>query len=186
MSHFVSRLLPRAGVTGCRWPAAALLLGSCLCWSAPAGADTALAVELSYDDAVDSGDDGIGLDVLFGPRFDLVLLTLGTEIGGGIHDFSGGVDPAVYRAVVGARLGLGAIVRPSVYTHFGVGHLRYETLGGRESRTGLAGDVGIALDFTVLPLLNLGVHYSYNGVFASDDEPAFDWTQLGAHAVLVF
>lgn len=176
MSHFTSRLLP----AGC------LLLGSSLCWSASARADTALAVELSYDDALDSPADGIGLDVLFGPRFDLAVLTLGTEIGGGIHDFSGLGDVAVYRAVVGGRLGLGAVVRPSVYTHFGVGYMRYDALGGRESRTGLAGDVGLAVDFTVLPLLNLGVHYSYNVVVASDSEPAFDWTQLGAHAVFVF
>jgi len=185
MSHVTSRLLPRAARS---LPAVAgtLLVGSCLCWSAPARADNALAVELSYDDAVDSNADGFGVDVLFGPRFDLTLLTLGTEIGGGFHTMTGRLDPTVYRAVVGARLGLGAIVRPSIFTHIGLGYMRYDTLSDREGRTGFAADVGAALDFTVLPLMNLGAHFSYNSVSGSSGQPAFDWLEFGAQAVFIF
>ena len=185
MNHFTSRLLPR---TALAWPAAAgtLLVGSCLCWSVPARADTALAAEVSYDDAIDSNASGIGFDVLFGPRFDLTLLTLGTEIGGGFAAMSGRLDPTVYRGVVGARLGLGAIVRPSIFAHIGLGYMRYDTLGDREGRAGFASDVGAAIDFTVLPLMNLGASFSYNNVAGSNSQPAFDWLGFGAHAVFVF
>jgi hypothetical protein len=114
-------------------------------------------------------------------------LTLTTELSGGFHDFSGELDPTVYRGLAGGRLGVGVIIRPSVFAHIGVGHLRYDDPfgDGRDGRTNLAGDLGAALDFTILPLVDLGVQASYNTVAGDDDNDAFEWLQAGAHITFV-
>jgi len=169
--------------------AAALVV--CLSWSGSASASNTVGVDLSYNDAVgDSGtNSGAGVDVFFGPRMDLGLVALTTELDAGFHDFGGSADPTVYRGMAGGRLALGAIIRPSVFAHIGVGHLRWNDFPGadvRDSRTALATDLGAALDFTVLPLVDLGVQLSYNAVTASSSEPAFEWMQAGAHVIFVF
>jgi len=152
-----------------------------------AAADTVVGVDLNFNDGI-AGDDassGAGVDVFFGPRLDLAILTLTTELSGGFHDFGGDLDPTVYRLLAGGRLGIGAIIRPSVFAHLGVGHLRFdEPIGdGRDGRTDVAGDVGAALDFTILPLVDLGIQGSYN-VVAGGEEP-FEWLQAGAHVTFV-
>ena len=160
-------------------------------WPRSAAADTVVGVDLNFNDAIteDNDDDaetGAGVDVFFGPRLDLTLLTLTTELSGGFHDLGGDADPTVYRLLAGGRLGLGAIIRPSVFAHLGVGHVRFDNLlGGRDGRTHLAGDVGAALDFTLLPLINLGIQGSYNAVAGNDDEQAIEWLQAGVHVTFV-
>jgi opacity protein-like surface antigen len=153
----------------------------------PAAAETTLGVDLSFNDTVDQADTdaGAGVDIYFGPRLDLAIVTLTTELSGGFHDFGGALEPTVYRGLAGGRLGVGLGVRASVFAHVGVGHLRYDDLlgPGRDGRTNLAGDLGAALDFTVLPLIDVGVHASYNLV-AGGDEP-FEWLQAGAHVIFV-
>jgi len=127
-------------------------------------------------------------DIFFGPRMDLGLVALTTELDAGFHDFGGVVEPRVYRGMAGGRLSLGAVIRPSVFAHIGVGHLRWNDFPGdtRDSRTNLATDLGAALDFTVLPLVDLGVQLSYNAIASGSGEPAFDWMQAGAHVIFVF
>lgn len=159
-------------------------------WPRSAAAQTTLGIDLSFNDAVDQSDTdaGAGIDVYFGPRLDLAILQLTTELAGGYHDFGGQLEPTVYRALAGGRLGVGFGIRPSVFAHLGVGHLRYdEVLGtGREGRTNFAGDLGLALDFTVLPLVDLGIQGSYNLVAGGEDEDAFEWYQAGVHVTFVF
>lgn len=152
-----------------------------------AAADTVVGVELNFNDGIggDEATAGAGVDVYFGPRLDLAILTLTTELSGGFHDFGGELDPAVYRLMAGGRLGIGAIIRPSIFAHLGAGHLRFdEPLGdGRDGRTNVAADVGAALDFTILPLVDLGIQGSYN-VVAGGEDP-FEWLQAGAHVTFV-
>jgi hypothetical protein len=160
-------------------------------WPSAAAAQTTLGIAVNANDASnedDATDPGLGVDVYFGPRLDLKLLTLTTELSAGVHDFSGGTDPTVYRALAGGRLGVGFIIRPSIFAHLGVGHLRQDVLFGadREGRTNLAGDAGIALDFTILPLIDVGVHGAYNFVSGGDDSDAFEWLLGGAHITFVF
>jgi len=168
---------------------AALATGICL-WSKPAAAESTLGVDLSYNDANDLSDThGAGVDVYFGPRMNLEILVLTTEISLGFHDFGGEMDPTVYRAMAGGRIGVGAFIRPSVFAHIGVGHLRYDdplVSDGRTGRTNVGADLGAALDFTVLPAVDLGIQLSYNVVAGNNDDPAFDWMQAGAHLVFVF
>jgi hypothetical protein len=162
-----------------------------LSWSGSAAASNTVGVDLSYNDAVNDGNTngGGGVDIFFGPRMDLGLVALTTELDAGFHDFGGVVDPRVYRAMAGGRLSLGAVIRPSVFAHIGVGHLRWNDFPGtdeRDSRTGLGTDLGAALDFTILPLVDLGVQLSYNAIAAGSGAPAFDWMQAGAHVIFVF
>ena len=56
-----------------------------------------------------------------------------------------------------------------------------------ESRLGVAFDVGAFFDFTLIPLVNVGVHAAYNYLSASDPtNQAFKWVTLGAHVDCVF
>ncbi|MEO8177887.1 MAG: hypothetical protein ABI895_03550 [Deltaproteobacteria bacterium] len=162
---------------------------TCLSWSGSAAASNTVGVDLSYNDAVndEASDGGAGVDIFFGPRMDLGLVALTTELDAGFHDFGGALEARVYRGMAGGRLALGAVIRPSVFAHIGVGHLRWNDFPlGRDSRTGLATDLGAALDFTILPLVDLGIQLSYNAVAAGSGEPAFDWLQAGAHVIFVF
>src|SRR4051812_14453785 len=80
-----------------------------LAWPGSAAAETVLGVDLNFNDAI-AGDDassGAGVDVYFGPRLDLTILTLTTELSGGFHDFGGSLDPTLYRVMAGGRLGVG-------------------------------------------------------------------------------
>jgi len=170
----------------------ALLAG--ICWSGSAAAANTVGIDLSFNDSMrDSrygSDTGAGVDIFFGPRMDLGLVALTTELDGGFHDFGGAADPTVYRGMAGGRLAIGAIIRPSVFAHIGVGHLRWNDFPGvsdvRDSRTNLATNIGAALDFTLLPLVDLGVQLSYNSVAGGSDTPAFDWAEAGAHVIFVF
>ena len=169
--------------------AAATAALTLVAWPETARADTVVGVGLNFNDSMvgDDAGNGAGVDVFFGPRLDLAILTLTTELSGGFHDFSGELDPTVYRGLAGGRLGVGVIIRPSVFAHIGVGHLRYDDPfgDGRDGRTNLAGDLGAALDFTILPLVDLGVQASYNVVAGDDDNDAFEWLQAGAHITFV-
>lgn len=168
--------------------AALAALAVSLATSSPAAGETAFGVALNYSNIVDDEGTGAGVDVHFGPRLDLAVLVLTTELSGGYHDFGGPVDPSVYRGMAGGRLGLGIGIRPSVFAHMGVGHLRYdEVLGtGRESNTDFAWDLGAGLDFTLVPLVDLGVLVSYNALEGDDDRATFEWLQAGAHVTFVF
>ncbi|HTV24052.1 MAG TPA: hypothetical protein VMG12_35415, partial [Polyangiaceae bacterium] len=147
-----------------------------------------VGVDLNFNDSMvgDEAGSGAGVDVYFGPRLNLAILTLTTELSGGFHDFAGDLDPTVYRGMAGGRLGVGVIIRPSVFAHIGVGHLRFDDpFGDRDSRTNLAGDLGAALDFTILPLVDLGIQGSYNVIAGDDSNDAFEWLQAGAHITFV-
>lgn len=167
------------------------LLGAAavVAWPAPAAAQTTLGVDLSYNDVVDEAgtNAGAGVDIYFGPRLDLAVIALTTELSGGFHDFGGALEPTVYRGMIGGRFGVSVVVRPSVFAHAGVGHLRYDELigAGRDGRTNVAMDLGAALDFTVLPLIDLGIQASYNSIFGGESSTAFEWVQAGAHVTFV-
>ena len=168
--------------------AAVAAASTLIAWPRTAAAETVVGVDLNFNDSLvgDDAGNGAGVDVYFGPRLDLAILTLTTELSGGFHDFAGELDPTVYRGLAGGRLGIGVIIRPSVFAHVGVGHLRFDDpFGDRDGRTNLAGDLGAALDFTVLPLVDLGVQASYNVIAGDDDNDPFEWLQAGAHITFV-
>ena len=113
---------------------------------------------------------------------DLVLVSLTPEIGGGYDRFNGDNNARIYRGFIGGRLGFGKIIEPSVFAHIGVGKLN----ANFGNHTAAVFDGGIALDLTLLPLINLGAHASYNSLFAQGNYSSFDWLGFGLHVALVF
>ncbi len=148
-----------------------------------ARADTKLALDLEYAGAIDQRgiDGGTGGAVRLGQELDLVVVSLTPEIGGSFHAFGGYLDAKHYSGFVGGRLAFGKILEPGVFAHLGVGSLS----GDFPSDTGPEFDVGLALDFTLLPILDLGVHGAYNNLFLDGGEN-FDWLRVGAHAAIGF
>ncbi len=171
------------------WLLAAALF-TCFASSAEAeeGSDdkstTVVAFDLNFLASLDEpgADIGGGGAVRLGRKLDLVLVSLTPEIGGGYDRFKGDNSVGIYRGFVGGRLGLGKIIEPSVFAHIGVGRLD-ANLG---SHTAIAYDAGIALDLTLLPLVNLGAHASYNALLPQGVFPSFDWLSFGLHVALVF
>lgn len=175
---------PRRGVSPL---CAAGALAATLAWAPRAEAETAASLALSVNHPSDETDPELGvggIDATIGPRLNLVLIDLTTELSAGIHGFQGSMDATAYRMMAGGRLGIGAIIRPSIFAHVGVGHLRYVDGSADASRTNLAGDVGLALEFTALPVVDLGIHGSYNGIAGGADEPSFRWFQTGVMATI--
>ncbi|RYZ08351.1 MAG: hypothetical protein EOO73_07830 [Myxococcales bacterium] len=144
---------------------------------------THIAVDFDFTTAVDedSTDSGGGGALRLGQKYDLLLVSLTPELGGGYHGFGGGSDAKLYSGFIGGRLGIGKIIEPSVFGHVGLGRLE-----GVAPRTAPLLDAGVALDLTILPLIDLGLHGAYNVMMPKDDGTALKFVTLGAHAALVF
>lgn len=150
-----------------------------------AQAQTVLSVDLDYAAPIDQTgvDSGGGAQVRFGPRLDLALVQIDGEVGLGLHTFSGTLSPTAYRGVVGGRLGFDFLLRPSIYTHAGVGHVNFSR---GSNLTHFTWDGGLALDFSVIPLLDVGAHVGYNIILGNSDVSAFGYMVAGLHASLLF
>ncbi len=144
---------------------------------------TQIAVDFDFTTAVDAPrtDSGGGGQLRFGRKFDLLLVSLTPELGGGYHGFGGDDNSKLYSGFVGGRLGVGKILEPSIFGHVGIARL-----DAVQSRTAPILDAGIALDLTLLPLIDLGVHGAYNVMMPKDDGSALKFVTLGVHAALVF
>lgn len=144
---------------------------------------TVVALDLDFASSVKEPktDLGGGGALRVGRKLDLLLLSLTPELGGAYHAFGGDAGTSVFSGFIGGRLGIGKVVEPSVFAHAGVAHV-----SGVVDRTAPQLDGGVALDLTLLPLINLGVHGSYNVVLPSDDALAVKFFIAGAHAAFVF
>jgi hypothetical protein len=127
-------------------------------------------------------DIGGGGAVRLGQKMDLILVSLTPEIGGSYDRFNGDNNDRIYRGFIGARLGFGKLIEPSVFAHIGVGRFDANVA----SHTAPVFDAGIALDLTFLPLINLGAHAGYNRLFPQENHASFNWLALGLHVALVF
>jgi hypothetical protein len=147
---------------------------------------TMVSGDLDYAHSAGSGiGGGWGFGVRLGRRLHVPLLALDPEVGFTYHGFHDRPAPALYRGILGLRLGIGEVLRPGIYGHIGVGRIDFDTTP-EASRTAFTHDLGLFLDFTLLPLLDLGVHVAYEGIASSDHADAFNWVTAGAHAALVF
>lgn len=156
-------------------------------WSAPARADTVVGADLSYVHPFeDHTNGGYAVGLRLGQRLDLKLLTVTGELAGDYNDFGGALDPRVMRGMIGARAAVGAILRPTAFAHAGVGHLWGDQVAGyADSRTAFTFDLGLGLDLTIIPLVNLGVHLAYNNLVGSRGDGSLEWLTTGVHADLV-
>ncbi|HLV67711.1 MAG TPA: hypothetical protein VKY73_17950 [Polyangiaceae bacterium] len=160
-----------------------LVAGCVLVWPDEARAGSKLALDLDFAHGIDETGikAGTGGVLRFGQELDLVGVSLTPELGISYHTFSGALDASHYSAMVGARFGFGAALRPSVFGHVGIGRLDLEVGGD----TGATFDVGIALDLVVLPILDIGIHGAYD-VLLTEGDGNFDWLRAGAHVALGF
>jgi len=129
------------------------------------------------------GDSGGGFGIRLGQQLHLPLIALTPELGFTYHDFSGDFGPQIYRGIAGLRLGIGEVVRPGAFVHFGLGHF-VPVVG--DNRNGFTFDAGGFIDFTLIPLINFGVHAAYNRVDADYSDAAYAFATVGLHAALVF
>ena len=143
---------------------------------------THIAVDFDWGTALDAPGTktGGGGALRLGQEFDLFLVSLTPEIGGAYHAFGGDDETRLYSGLIGGRLAIGKIVEPSIYGHLGLAHTK-----GLESRTAPIVDAGLAVDFTLLPLIDLGLHAGYNAMFPRDDGSALRFVTLGAQAAIV-
>jgi hypothetical protein len=152
-----------------------------------ARADTAIAAdfEARVPLAIDDISSGPGFGIRLGQQLHLPLITLTPEIGFNWGSFSDG--PTLYRGILGARIGLGEILRFGVMAHIGFGHYSWTIATVDESHTGFTLDGGLFLDLTVLPLIDIGVHASYARI-SGDSEKGLEpvqWLAFGLHAALI-
>jgi hypothetical protein len=143
---------------------------------------THIAVDFDFGTALDAPGtkNGGGGALRLGQKFDLLLISLTPEIGGTYHAFGGHDETRLYSGLIGGRLGIGKIVEPSIYGHLGLAHV-----AGLETRTAPIMDAGLAIDLTLLPLIDLGFHAGYNAMFPRDDGSALKFVTLGAQAAIV-
>jgi hypothetical protein len=143
---------------------------------------THIAVDFDFGTALDAPETktGGGGALRLGQEFDLFLVSLTPEIGGAYHAFGGDDETRLYSGLIGGRLAIGKIVEPSIFAHLGLAHTK-----GLENRTAPIMDAGLAIDFTLLPLIDLGLHAGYNAMFPRDDGSALKFVTLGAQAAIV-
>jgi hypothetical protein len=146
----------------------------------------ALDVEATFPADIPNADNGWGAGLRFGREWNLVLVKLTPEIQGNYHAFGGSSDVRQFGVMGGGRVGLGLLVQPSVFAHAGVGHFGYKTTTADVSQTSLGYDLGVALDITALPLLDIGAHASLNGVAGDDDVRSIAWYAVGGHVAFSF
>lgn len=155
-------------------------------WADPAAAGNGPKLALDGEAAIalqpDRLGSGAGGALRFGYELDAKIISLTPEIGGSFHALGGDLAPSLYRGFGGARLALGAIVRPGVFAHIGYAHVSYD-VGSRDAPTY---DGGIFLDFTVLPIIDLGLHGGYAMIASNSEGAAIHWMSAGAHVAIVF
>jgi len=145
-------------------------------------ADVETLVPIEYDNI----DPGPGFGIRLGAQIHLPLITLTPEIGFTWASFGDG--PEIYRGILGARVGLGEVLRFGVFAHLGFGHQSWELATVDVSHTGVTMDAGLFLDLTIIPLIDVGVHMGYGRLSANEDEniDPNQWLAFGLHAAIVF
>ena len=100
----------------------------------------------------------------------------------------GAIDASLYRGFAGVRLSLGKVIEPGIYGHVGYGHVSFDAVPGAfdQSHGAFSYDVGATLDFTLLPVLGVGVHGAYNGLTGDSEFKQINWVNLGGHVSVQF
>lgn len=156
-----------------------------LCWSAsaqPTQTEVALDLDFAQPVAEEGADSGGGGALRLGQQLDLIAITLTGEAGGSHHAFGGNEDPSLYALFAGGRISVGKIIEPGILMHVGASHLATKV---HKSWAPMF-DVGLTIDLTVLPLVDLGVHGIYVHRFANSEAETFEYLVVGPHVALVF
>jgi hypothetical protein len=128
---------------------------------------------------------GWGFGFRLGSQLHAPLVAVTPELGFTYHTFSGDVGAKVYRGIAGVRLGVGEVIRPGVFGHAGFGWRKLDLASQSETDSSFTYDVGAFLDFTLLPVLNIGVHGAYNQ-WTGGSQASFQFATVGVHGALIF
>jgi hypothetical protein len=155
------------------------------------GADLEGAIPVNVPRFLDGNNlqGGGGFKLRIGEQIRLRGVRFTPEIGYGFDHLFANDDVGdayswdMHRVFAGARLSFGRIVVPVIYAHVGYG---WRTTGDRtvEDASGLAFDVGGAIDVRLVPQFSIGVHVEYSTIDAQPYTP--EWVALGVHADLAF
>ncbi|HEX2677635.1 MAG TPA: hypothetical protein VHM19_13370 [Polyangiales bacterium] len=123
---------------------------------------------------------GNGMALRLGGELDALIITMIPEA---IFSYDAFDDSGlnVSSARAGGRLRFLKVLEPGLFLHAGVASV---DPGAAYWSPMLDG--GLTLDFTLLPLIDLGVHAAYDGVLASGHHAAFGYGSAGAHVAFVF
>jgi len=148
------------------------------------GTRPTIALDFDYTTAVSNDyiENGGGGSVRLGSEHDMLLVTLIPELSLGYHRFGGreDYDAKTFTGMLGGRIRFLKIIEPGIFAHAGVGHV-----SSYEPHTGFALDAGLTLDFTLLPLIDLGVHAMWSRVYGDSDHDGLSSGTLGFHVALV-
>jgi hypothetical protein len=148
------------------------------------GTRLTLALDLDYTGAINNDfiSNGGGGALRIGSELDLFIVTMIPELSLGYHTFGGdrNYDATTFTGMLGGRIRFLKIIEPGIFAHAGVGRL-----SSYEPHTGLAFDAGVTVDFTLLPLIDLGLHAAWNRVFGDKDHEGLSYGTTGFHVALV-
>jgi len=167
------------------------MLAAACAWSLQLGAaqaSTTIAgdLDLHVPVSINGVGTGGGFGIRIGQELHLPLVSVNPEIGFTYASFSKDAPPDIYRGIAGVRLGVGELIRFGVMAHIGFGYVSWKPLPRNYSHSGLTYDAGVFVEFTALPLLNIGVHAAYNRMSDDEDQPdILHWMSLGVHGTVV-
>jgi hypothetical protein len=156
-------------------------------WLAPstARADIALAADLELDVPIGMGvDTAPAFALRLGWQLHLPALVITPEVG--YHRVSFGDELTLNRGFAGGRIAIGEVFRIGAFAHVGFANATFQSAAGDQDSTDVTYDVGGFFDFTLLPLLDVGVHAGYGRARADESEDPVQWVPIGAHIALIF
>jgi hypothetical protein len=132
---------------------------------------------------------GGGFKIRVGDQIRFPRLRFTPEVGYGYDhlfatdDAGNAFDWNMHRVFAGARVGFGRLVVPTFYGHIGYGW-RDTADPTIAQASGVAFDLGFALDFHVVRHVGFGGHVEYAAIDAQPYTP--QWLALGLHADIAF
>ena len=163
---------------------------ACVASDALAKPKIAAEVDFAVPVLVNGAKPGAGGALRGGYELNVTIVHVMPEVGVGFHKLTDDGGPSIFRGFVGGRAGLGDGVRFDGFLHIGYGNIAYGATpvgGGDSSFAAPILDGGLALDFTLIPAIDLGIHASYNTALnrtGTADTPR--WIGLGAQLAIVF
>lgn len=127
---------------------------------------------------------GLGGSGTFGWGLDLEPLIVAPELSLSAHVVPAAGTASLLRATGGGRVGLAAVVEPSVYARVGAGMTEAE--GAPAAAGGVAIDAGAALDLRLSRDVTVGGHLGYAGLASVGDGDGLHAIALGARLGLWF
>lgn len=160
------------------------IAGSMALVSSPARADTTYGINVGGALPILGGAEDRTKGFLSNPvvegwvgyEFPLPILLVAAEVKLGMTSLRPRVESRstsnedIYRASVGARLGMSALLSPQVFAHMGWGWLSGTSDVVVVGNRGMTYELGAALDFDALPFVRAGIYASVNRLFHQREE----------------